>query len=76
MQGHAGVLLAILLPMACPACFHIEPRATDPGMVPLKMDCAFLHQSLIMEMPYNPAYNPIICRHFFFSRDFLFSDDS
>jgi hypothetical protein len=33
-RGHKGVLLTGLLPMACSACFLIEPKTTDPRMVP------------------------------------------
>ena len=33
-RGHGGVLLIGLLPMACSACFVIEPRTTSPGMAP------------------------------------------
>ena len=36
MQGHGGVLLTGLLPIACSACFLIKPRSTCPmGAPPL-----------------------------------------
>jgi hypothetical protein len=33
-RGHRGMVLTALLPMACSACFLIEPRATSPDMAP------------------------------------------
>jgi hypothetical protein len=33
-RGHGGMLLTGLLPLACSACFLIEPRTTSPGMAP------------------------------------------
>jgi hypothetical protein len=33
-RGHGGMLLSGLLPLACSACFLIEPRTTGPAMVP------------------------------------------
>ena len=36
-RGHGGMLLTGLLPLACSACFRIEPSATSPGMAPPTM---------------------------------------
>jgi hypothetical protein len=36
-RGHGGVLLTGLLPLACSACFLIEPRTTSLGMAPPTM---------------------------------------
>jgi hypothetical protein len=36
-RGHGRMLLTDLLPMACSACFLIEPRTTNPGMAPPTM---------------------------------------
>jgi hypothetical protein len=33
-RGHGGMLLTGLLPLACSACFLIEPKSTSPGMAP------------------------------------------
>jgi hypothetical protein len=33
-RGHGGMLFTGLLPLACSACSHIEPKTTSPGMVP------------------------------------------
>ena len=35
-RSHGGMLLTGLLPMACSACFLIEPRAISPGMALIK----------------------------------------
>lgn len=48
-SDHGGVLLTGLPSMVCSACLFIEPRA---GMVPLSMDLALSHQSLMKKMPY------------------------
>jgi hypothetical protein len=37
MQGHGGVLLTGLLPLACSVTFFIEHRTTVPGMEPSTM---------------------------------------
>jgi hypothetical protein len=36
-RGHGEMLLTGLLPLACSACFLIEPKTTSPGMVPPTM---------------------------------------
>jgi hypothetical protein len=46
-RGHGGVLLAGLLPMACSACFLIEPRTISLGVAPPMMGWVFSCQSLI-----------------------------
>lgn len=46
-RGHGRILLTGLLSMACLACLLIESRTTSPGMIPLTMGWALLHQSLI-----------------------------
>jgi hypothetical protein len=40
------MLLTALLPLACSACFLIEPRATSPGMAPPTMDPLTLDHQL------------------------------
>jgi hypothetical protein len=40
-----------LFPMACSACFLIEPRTTSPGMISPTMGWAFPLESLIEKMP-------------------------
>lgn len=42
-----------LPPLACWACFHVEPRTTISGVAPPTMYQALPHQSLIKEMPYS-----------------------
>jgi hypothetical protein len=37
MQIHGGMLLTGLLPLACSACFLIEPKTTSPDMAPPTM---------------------------------------
>jgi hypothetical protein len=34
-RGHGEMLLTGLLPLACSACFLIEPKTTSPEMIPL-----------------------------------------
>jgi hypothetical protein len=36
-DGHGRMLLTGLLPLACSACFLIEPKTTSPGMEPPTM---------------------------------------
>jgi hypothetical protein len=36
-RSHGGMLLTGLLPLACSACFLIEPKTTSPGMAPPTM---------------------------------------
>jgi hypothetical protein len=33
-RGHGGMFFTGLLPLACSACFLIEPKTTSPGQVP------------------------------------------
>lgn len=49
-HGMGEMLFTVLLFMACSA-FLREPRTTSSGMAPPTMGWAFLHQSLIKEMP-------------------------
>jgi hypothetical protein len=50
-RGHGGLLLTGLLPIACSACFLIEPKTTSPEMVlPVRSP---LPWSLIEKMPYS-----------------------
>jgi hypothetical protein len=37
-RGRGGMLLTGLLPLACSACFLIEPKTTSPGMAPPTRD--------------------------------------
>jgi hypothetical protein len=48
-----GVLRTTLLPLACSACFLIEPRTTSLGMALPTMGWALLPWSLIEKMPYS-----------------------
>ena len=59
-SGHGEELLTDLLPMACSACFLIEPRTTSPGMAPPTRGWTCLHQSITKKMPYSW----ILWRHF------------
>jgi hypothetical protein len=36
-RSHGGMLLIGLLPLACSACFLIEPKTTSPGVEPPTM---------------------------------------
>jgi hypothetical protein len=49
-----------LLPMACSACFLIEPRTTDLVMALPVVGWALLYQPLIKDMPYRLAYRQIL----------------
>jgi hypothetical protein len=53
------MLLTALLPMACSACFLIEPRTTGPRMVPPTMGWALPYQSLLKKMLYRPGHSLI-----------------
>ena len=52
-RGHGGMSLTGLLPLACSACFLIEPRFTSPGMTPPTMGWALSTWSLVEKMPYS-----------------------
>ena len=71
-RGHGGVLLTGLLPMACSACFLVEPRTTSPGMALPTMGWALPHWWLIVKMPYSW----IVWRYVFNWGSFLSSDSS
>lgn len=64
-RSHGGALLIRLLPMVCPACFLTRSRTICSGMVPPTVGWSLLHPSLIKNIPYRPAYSPILWRHFF-----------
>lgn len=49
-RSHGGLLLNVLLALACSDCFLIKPRTTRPGMSPPIMGCALPCQSLIKKM--------------------------
>lgn len=51
--SHGGVLLPGLLPLACSACFPLEPRPTSPQVALATIDLAPLHQLPIKRMPYR-----------------------
>jgi hypothetical protein len=54
MQWPWKVLFTGLLPLACSACFLIEPKTTSPGMAPHTMSWALPSWSLIeKKMPYS-----------------------
>lgn len=53
LQKPWRVLLTDLLPMACSACFLMEPRITSPGMAPTTMSWALPHQSPVKKLPYS-----------------------
>ena len=59
-RGHGGMLLMVLFLVACSACFLLEFRATSPGMAPLSVGQAFLHQPIIKKI----HYSQILWRHF------------
>ena len=63
-RGHGRVLLTGLIPMACSACFLIEPRTTSPGMTPPTMGWALSHWSLIKKMPCRLTCSWTLWRHF------------
>jgi hypothetical protein len=50
-SGHGGMLLTGLLPLACPACFLIDPKTTSPETAPPTM--ALPPWSLIEKMPHS-----------------------
>jgi hypothetical protein len=52
-RGYGGMLLTGLLPLACSACFLVEPKTTSPGIAPPIMAWALPPWSLIEEMPYS-----------------------
>lgn len=60
--------------LACPACYLIEPRTTNPRMVPPAMSWALLHQLLIKKMPYKRSHSLILQRHFLYWRSLLPDD--
>jgi hypothetical protein len=51
--GYGGILLTGLLPLACSACFFIEPKTTSLGMAPLKMGWGLPPWPLIEKIPYS-----------------------
>ena len=68
-RGHGGMLFTGLLPLACSACFHIEPKTTSPEMVPHTMGP--LLWSLIEKMSYSwiswrhfPNWSSFLCDNF------------
>jgi hypothetical protein len=69
-RGHGGMLLTGLLPLACSACFFIEPKSTSPGMEPTTMGPPAW--SLIEKMPYSW----ISWRHFLKGSSFLCDNSS
>jgi len=70
-RGHAGVLLADLLLVACSICSLIQPRTIGSEMAPPIVGGVLPHWSLIEKMPYSW----ISWRHFLNWGSFL-SDDS
>jgi hypothetical protein len=72
-RGRGGVLLTGLLPMACSACFLIEPRATSSGMAPPTMSWTFPCPSLIKNLPNRLASRQIWWWQLL-KRGFLFPD--
>jgi hypothetical protein len=65
-RDHGGMLLTGLLPLACLACFLIEPKTTSPRMAPPTM--APPSWSLIEKMPYSwiswryfPNWSSFLC---------------
>jgi hypothetical protein len=71
-RGHGRVLLTGLLPLACSACFLIEPRTTSPGLAPPTMGWALPSWSLIKKTPYSC----ISWRHFLKGGSFLCGNSS
>ena len=70
-RGHWGVVLTVLLPLACSTCLLIEPRTTSSGKGPLIIVWALPLWSLIETVPYS--WNS--WRHFF-NRGYLLCDNS
>jgi hypothetical protein len=70
-RGHGGMFLTDLFPLACSACFLIEPR-TSPGMAPPTMVWALSPRSLIEKM----SYSWISWRHFLKGGSFLWNNFS
>ena len=66
------MLLTALLPLACSACFLIEPRTTSLWMAPLPMGWTLPPCSLIEKMPYSW----ISGRHFLRGGSFLCENSS
>jgi hypothetical protein len=55
-SGHGGMFFTGLLPLACSACFLIDPKSTRPGMPPPTMGLSPLIEKML--------YSWISWRHF------------
>jgi hypothetical protein len=66
-RGHEGMLLSVLLLLACSASLLIEPKTTSPEMAPPTMDWALPPWSPIEKM----SYSWISWRHFLKGGSFL-----
>jgi hypothetical protein len=62
-KDYKRVLLTGLLPMACLACFLLEPRTTSPGVAPPTVIWVLPYQPLILKMPYRLAYPSLLSKH-------------
>jgi hypothetical protein len=69
-RGHRGMLLTGLLPLACSACFLIEPKTTSPGWQHPQGTLPPLITN--WEMPYSW----ISWRHFLKGGSFLYGNSS
>jgi hypothetical protein len=67
-RGHGGVLLTGLLPLACSACFLIEPRTISPGWHHPQEACPFW--PLTSKMSYS-----LISWRYFLKGGFLICDN-
>ena len=67
-RGHGGVLLTVLLPMACSVCFPIEPSS---GIALLTMGGALPCQSQLKTIPDRFTYSLVLWRHFLSWGSFL-----
>jgi hypothetical protein len=68
-RSHGGVLLTGLLPLACSACFLIEPKTTSPGRAPPTMGSSPLITN------WENAWPLISWRHFL-KRGYFLCDNS
>ena len=63
-RGHGEGLHTALLPMACSACFLIQPGTTSPWLALPTMGWAFSYQSLVKKTVSRLACSQFLWRHF------------
>ena len=74
-RGHGGKLLPGLLLMACPVCFPMVSRYTNPGVALAIVCWAFPQRSSIKKSHHRFAQEPSSWGHFL-NWDSLFQNDS